>query len=156
MEGLTDNVRSILKRVGVAAPPVDVHAIAEFFSIPVLPYDRFPEDVSGMIVRIDGKAAIGINPAHARVRQRFTLAHELGHYLSGHDDLRIVDEAMDKDTLKEKEANRFAAELLMPTDMLTADLKRGGLDIPALARRYEVSEQAMSVRLIQSGLLTKL
>ncbi len=155
MEGLTDKVRLILKRVGITQPPVDIQRIADFFSIPILPYSKFPDSVSGMIVRENGKSVIGVNTNHPDVRQRFTLAHELGHYLSGHDDWRIVEETFDKDSAKEQEANRFAAELLMPTDFLKADLKKGGSDIPQLAKRYQVSDQAMSVRLIQSGLLTK-
>lgn len=157
MEGQSEKIRGILKQAGITVPPVDVTKVAELFSIPVIPYPDFPEDISGTIVRLDdnGKAVIGINQKHAAVRQRFTVAHELGHYLCGHDDRTIVDDRLDKDSPKETEANRFAAELLMPRDLLVVDLKKGRFDIPALAQRYQVSEQAMSVRLLQSGLLKK-
>lgn len=159
MEGATDKVRFILKRLDIKEPPVDVEKIAAFFSIHVIPYKDFPEHVSGMIAR-DKKGDredvyIGYNSNQAKVRQRFTIAHELGHFLSGHDDLKIVEDGFDKNTVKEKEANSFASELLMPKDLLVEDMKSKKYDIPSLAKRYMVSEQALSIRLLQSGLLAK-
>ncbi len=159
MEGTTDKVRFILKKLHLQEPPVDVEKIAAFFSIHIVPYKNFPEHISGMIAR-DKRGDhedvyIGYNANQAKVRQRFTIAHELGHFLSGHDDLKIVEDGFDKDTVKEKEANAFASELLMPKDMLVTDMKSGKYDIPSLARRYMVSEQAISIRLLHSGLIGK-
>ncbi len=159
MQGTTEKVRFILKKLDIKEAPVDVEKIAAFFSIHVVPYTNFPERISGMIVR-DKRGDredvyIGYNANQAKVRQRFTIAHELGHFLSGHDDLKIVEDGFDKDTIKEKEANSFASELLMPRDLLLADMKGGKYDIPSLAKRYMVSEQAISIRLLQSGLLAK-
>ena len=39
------------------------------------------ENVSGMLVVKGDRGAIGYNSAHARVRQRFTISHEIAHYL---------------------------------------------------------------------------
>jgi Zn-dependent peptidase ImmA (M78 family) len=50
--------------------------------------------------------------------------------------------------VQENEANEFAAELLMPESFLRADLPQYGLDVPALAKRYRVSEQAMWIQLM--------
>ena len=106
---------------------------------------------------------IGINQDQATVRKRFTIAHELGHLLLHEHSLVHVDsgfrvrlrsgqssEGTDRD---EMEANRFAAELLMPIEFLQADLEKQEFDLAddsqlrALANRYGVSTQALAIRL---------
>ena len=106
---------------------------------------------------------IGINRNQAAVRRRFTIAHELGHLLlherfQVHVDrgfrVRLRDglssEGTDRD---EMEANRFAAELLMPIGFLRDDLRTQEFDLAndselrALAKRYGVSMQALAIRL---------
>jgi len=74
----------------------------------------------------------------------------------GHDDTRIIDDTFDKPTNKEQEANKFAAELLMPRNMLKRDIEEKEYDIPMLAKRYEVSEQAISVRLLETALINNI
>lgn len=155
MEGLTEKIRGILTKATITAPPVSVEKIAALFSIKVFPYQGFPDNVSGTIVDQKGFIVIGVNSNHPKVRQRFTIAHELGHYLEGHDlAKKIIDDVYDKPTDKEVEANRFAAELLMPRDFLKQDLDKK-MNIPELARRYNVSEQAISIRLLETGLINK-
>jgi Zn-dependent peptidase ImmA (M78 family) len=120
--------------------------------------------MSGMVHRKpDGTAVIGVNSMEAPTRQRFTIAHELGHLLLHKDEDLHVDErfpiafrnpkssqAIDD---KEIEANQFAAELLMPEEFILKDLKGKDLDIEdddlvaELAAKYEVSTQAMTIRL---------
>ncbi len=99
--------------------------------------------------------SIGVNAIHAQTRQRFSIAHELGHYLSGHeayDDANIYIEDrpgwLNSHNRQEIEADEFAAELLMPERFLRRDVARHGLDMPALAKLYRVSEQAMWIQLI--------
>jgi Zn-dependent peptidase ImmA (M78 family) len=81
----------------------------------------------------------------------------VGHYLSGHEDFHhesrlLVDRRARRSGLQaqqEREADRFAAELLMPARMLRADLEQAGrIDAPALARRYDVTEQALWIQLV--------
>ena len=110
---------------------------------------------------------IGVNRDQAAVRQRFTIAHELGHLLLHERSQVHVDrefrvrlrsgvsrEGTDRD---EMEANRFAAELLMPIGFLRADLEEWELDLAddrqlrALARRYGVSTQSLAIRLNNLG-----
>ncbi len=151
--------KDILDMFGVSEPPVDVHTIAQELGFIVMPHD-FPNDTSGMLlIRQDAKV-IGVNQNHARVRQRFTVAHELGHYLSGHEDFSVegkqerirVDRGYDYSDpqhRREVEANEFAAGLLMPEAMLRRHVASSGkLDVAALAAKYEVSEQAMWIQLI--------
>lgn len=159
MEGVTDKVRKIIKKLEISSPPIPLEKVANLFSIKIIYYNAFPDHISGMIVDQKEFIAIGINKNHPKVRQRFTIAHELGHFLLGHEiPEKIIDDSFDKPIDKEKEANKFASELLMPKDFLEKDLAKGNeiLKIPDLARRYMVSEQAMSIKLMNSGLINKI
>jgi len=156
MEGLTEKIRIIVKKTGIAEPPVPIEKIAELFSIKVIPYSSFSDNISGTIVEQKGFIVIGVNSNHAKVRQRFTIAHELGHFFAGHDLAeQIIDDVFDRPTDKEREANKYAAELLMPKDFLKQDIGKK-MDIPKLAKKYNVSEQAMSIRLLETGLINNL
>ncbi|MGI8854768.1 MAG: ImmA/IrrE family metallo-endopeptidase [Thermomicrobiales bacterium] len=152
----------VLQMVGITTPPVDVERIATFLGFTVIPFD-FPDAVSGLTFIEEGVKSIGVNAGQARVRQRFSIAHELGHYLSGHeayDESRIRVEGqpdyVNAHGRQEIEANEFASELLMPRQMLERDILRAGeLDVPVLAKRYQVSEQAMWIQLMDHKLASK-
>lgn len=134
------------------------------------------DDLSGFIIR-QGAAGtlIGVNQRHHPNRQRFTIAHELGHMVlhTGdpvHWDFRLrfrrdttdPDEQPDED---EVEANYFAAELLMPVRFLLRDLEQYDFEdfmddefedrvLGPLAKQYQVSKQAMAIRLQNLGYIT--
>ena len=158
MEGLTNKIRTILRRLNISEPPVPVSKVAKLFSIKVVPYPKFPDKRSGFITEIEGSLVIGVNSNHSEVRQRFTISHELGHFLLGHQiDTPNFREEDSRPIDQEREADNFAAELLIPRDFLSADIKANRmLKIPELARRYNVSGQAMSIRLLQTGLIKDL
>jgi Zn-dependent peptidase ImmA (M78 family) len=117
-----------------------------------------------MLQRHDNGATVGVNSLHAAVRQRFTIAHEIGHYVL-HRRRRFIDEVWvdyrderaSAGTYKQEvEANGFAAELLMPEDLVKRSLGRlidsglelSGSDVAAsLADEFDVSTEAMSHRL---------
>lgn len=125
--------------------------------------------LSGVLYREGGRTVLGVNGWHAEVRQRFTIAHELGH-LQLHQDALFVDGLLQRDATSSRavntheiEANAFAAELLMPRHLLLAELRerlpKSGVADPAkltrqLAQKFEVSEQAMEFRLANLGLTT--
>ena len=134
-------------------------------------YEPFAGDqLSGMVHRRkDGRAVIGVNSLDAPTRRRFTIAHEIGHLVLHKNEQFHVDEkfpiglrnelsslAVDE---KEIEANQFAAELLMPSHLIAKDIEELPADIEAddvisrLARRYQVSIQAMTIRLSTLGIL---
>jgi Zn-dependent peptidase ImmA (M78 family) len=153
--------QQLLEAVGVKEPPVDVNAIAEFLGFTVIAFD-FPDSTAGLTFIEAGVKTIGVNCNHATVRQRFSAAHELGHYLSGHEaydyGATYVEDRpsyLDPQHRQELEANEFAAELLMPERMLRIDVSRMGLDAAALAKRYQVSEQAMWIQLIDLELASQ-
>lgn len=155
-----EKAHNILAMFKITEPPVGVVVIAEGLGFKVVPYD-FPETMSATIF-IEGKIkAIGVNKNHPKVRQTFSIAHELGHYLSGHEDFSYEKKTfVDRDKRylnpqhrNEEEANEFAAELLMPDFMLKKDVLENKLDIPSLAKKYKVSEQALTIQLINLKLL---
>jgi len=109
-------------------PPYDLDALATEYA--ELEYLSLPYEVDGITIGIGSarKPRILVNASAAATRRKFTLAHELGHILIpwhtgtiiSHLDPREVDVAYMQ---MEAEANRFAAELLMPSDWLTAQFK---------------------------------
>ena len=99
---------------------IDVEAIAAKLRISLIPRE-LPDDVSGVFFRKDSELFMGVNKNHNEHRQRFTIAHEIGHYKlhateTLHYDKNEVDtvyfRANDVSNLEEVEANHFAAELL--------------------------------------------
>jgi Zn-dependent peptidase ImmA (M78 family) len=160
---IRQEAETLLRQAEVIRPPVPVEKIARLLEIRVVHSLLKDSDVSGFYFRQQDQRVIGINASHPRTRQRFTVAHELGHaILNSHDDLHVDRSFKLRDTLSSKgvdsleiEANAFAAELLMPQQMLVDSLrKRGGLDlddlraVQGLAKEFDVSTQALIIRIL--------
>lgn len=153
---------AILDLTGITEAPVNVKDIASVLGFKVVPYEFDDNTISGMLVIDDEVRAIAVNRNHHPNRQRFTIAHEIGHFLSGHEDYDqkdfvdqkkfYVDDSFVTHDPMEQEANAFAAELLMPERLLKRDLANDIKDPVLLARRYGVSEQALWIQLIDLGL----
>jgi len=172
MHGLQSAERrahELLRDHRVSTPPVDVEALAAAQHIAIESQDLGPS-ISGLVVRgPDGRATIGVNALHHPNRRRFTIAHEIGHHLLHADSATLfVDEMMvhfrdaastAKADPREMEANAFAAALLMPEDWLRVDLRDRKIDLSDdvsvrnLATRYQVSQQALTFRLMNLNLL---
>jgi Zn-dependent peptidase ImmA (M78 family) len=154
----------------LTSPPVNPETLAQAEGILVV-HRRFEDaDVSGILFRDGNHHVIGVNSAHPAVRQRFTIAHELGHRAlhPGRElilDVPVRVNLRDKTSstasdLEEIEANAFAATLLMPEQMIRDQLsqlppgKRREPDATAtaLARIFKVSIPALNFRLINLGL----
>lgn len=164
-------VAELLKRSGKASIPVDVKAIAEKEGVIVVSDPESTDEISGFFLIDEGQPIIGVNGNHAETRQRFTIAHELGHFLLHqqtegvpHVDRSLVvrfrnSQSSSGEYVEEMEANLFAAELLMPSSELAKTLQHlnffdmDGNDekIKELAAKYRVSEQAMLIRLTNLG-----
>jgi IrrE N-terminal-like domain len=146
------------------------HALYAGDEIPV-PVESIAEDLLGLIVEEDEELPVSgmllpaerhiwLNGREAREspgRRRFTLAHELGHWvcqcLEGRGSpvmCRPQDVSHATDRFLEREANVFAAELLMPESAVRATY---GGSVVAAAARFGVSEEAMSWRLYNVGLI---
>jgi Zn-dependent peptidase ImmA (M78 family) len=135
---------------GASTIPVDVEAIARNLGLRVR-YEPLG-DCSGKIQRgSDGRYDITVNERDPKVRQRFTLAHEIAHYVL-HEPMigdGIVDDAMYRSGLAdvyETEANNYAAAILMPAPLVKARYRTQKM-IAALAADFGVSEAAMRIRL---------
>lgn len=152
-------VGGVLSNAGVEKPAVDVKRLIHDRNIEI----RFGHlgDISGLIARRDGCTIIGVNNDQTATRQRFTLAHEFGHYLlhegiSSHADNTFRINYRDGKSSKasdvdEMEANFFAACLLMPKTFLDNERAYYDVDnddlVSRLADKFEVSQHAMSLRL---------
>lgn len=166
-------VRRIIDEMGISDPPIRVEEIAKRQGAQIH-YEPFEgdDDISGVLYNDAGSCIIGINSAHAKTRQRFTLAHEIGHLVM-HSKKIFVDKvvkvsfrdkrssmAIDNDEI---EANQFAAELLMPRFLIEDEITKlvtrkkfvPSKDwlINELASTFEVSPQSMEYRLSNLGII---
>lgn len=148
--------------------PVDVKGIIQSEGITLQP-ESLENDVSGMLVIKDSQAVIGVNSRHSPTRQRFTMAHELGHYMLHRSTANIFfDESLlffrnqrssEGTKRQEIEANNFAAELLMPEPAIRQRLEEpidafNEEEVEKLASEFKVSSQALTIRLTKLGLLS--
>jgi len=143
--------------------PVDPMQIAAFEGLTALASNPFDEThqkwMSGASGRFDaGHRLIMYSGTEPPVRQRFTVAHELGHFALQHGNaFRDYPSSFSSHAADwmEREANQFAAELLMPADALVRIVRSGTVaDAGALAAMFNVSKVAMSYRLQNLGLLS--
>lgn len=169
---IRQQVERILEAQECAGPPVLVEQVARRLGLKVQK-EPAPDDLSGFLLRRpgDARAVIGVNSEHHPNRQRFSIAHEIGHFLLHEGEVLHVDRKNDAlrvklrgrraamgDDPEEIEANLFAAELLMPERFLERDLERvrevdlyDEDSLSKLARSYKVSTQALVFRLANLG-----
>ncbi|MBV1788403.1 ImmA/IrrE family metallo-endopeptidase [Marinobacterium sp. D7] len=149
--------RELIDRYWDYSLPVNPARIAERMGIQVV--TESDSSISGKAEITPDGAFISFNPNDAEVRRRFTLAHELGHLALNHVTpsspcLRDPSQnfSLSNYDAKESEANRFAAELLMPAKAIEILIeKRDITDFSELARQFNVSLLAMEYRLKNLG-----
>jgi Zn-dependent peptidase ImmA (M78 family) len=160
--------RDLIARTGLVIP-FDVEAAAESLNLSVVQQD-FESSVSAMLVVKDGHGVIGVNTNHHPNRRRFSVAHEIGHYLLHRDSASVFvdaapvffrDDTSSAGTAQQEvEANAFAAELLMPAATLRERLEQQSVDpyddaaVHRLARAFGVSTQALTIKLVRLGLIS--
>lgn len=151
--------------------PVKIEKLIEFLDIKIENKPDFTKmKVLGSIRIEDNKPIIWINKIANQLneRRRFTLAHELGHYmlhlapLASWNNEAFIDEKIgfnrdDEWDHREMEANGFAAQLLMPAhivrDKVNSYTKKNlPLDIEKISNEFEVSKVAMKYRLESLGI----
>lgn len=139
--------------------PVRVGELANALGIKVVRSPLAPK-ISGLIQPCDEARAgfeIRVNKYEVPERQRFTVAHEIAHYLLHRDSIGagVFDTILYRSNLtsrKETEANQLAAEIIMPGKLITKELDRlGGMATPdvadELAKVFKVSTPAMKIRI---------
>lgn len=160
------SAEALVDRLNIKTAPVDVNVVAQSLGLQIV-FNDLGESISGLLVTHSGNSSICVRESDPLVRQRFTIAHEIGHFVLRHqfeDDGQVhVDEGWKVTARssahvagadpKEVEANQFAAALLMPSDLLQQRARRFGErqlqeeHVSELAREFKVSEQAMALRL---------
>ncbi len=136
--------------------PVNLLGMAQALALQVNMDAVLSEDVSGSIRKAPNtdRYLIDVNVAHSPRRKRFTLAHEISHFLLHKDQIGdgIEDNALYRSRLggfMETQANAMAAELLMPAKLLRTLWRAGFRSIHQLSDKFEVSEEALRIRLKQ-------
>ncbi len=169
-EKRADQVR---RDAGQTSLPVDVEAIADWLGARVV-YEPMSRDLSGLLFRDGDTIVIGVNSIHPSNRQRFTIAHEIGHLVLHEGQPVVLDHVVRlnyRDARsgtatdgQEIAANKFAAELLMPAALIRAEASRirdAGKSIDDrflqyMAEGFEVSAEALSNRLTNMGLASQI
>lgn len=150
--------------------PVDVFGLASSLEVNVRVEDLGSKQSGYLRKELDQTYTAGINSKDGGQRRRFTLAHELGHYFLHRDLLiagenhfdRLYDGHNDSGVLKpehEAQANRFAAETLMPEAEIRHDYFMNGAPVlefaGKMANKFNVSAVAMSWRLVNLRIATR-
>ncbi len=152
--------RAVLDRARVSGPAVQTQEICAALEVPLYHRSDFPDALSALVMAVeDGSFVIAVNATHAISRRRFSEAHELGHAVLRHEAGYYLEykthDAGEPPGYRypdEREANAFAASLLMDERWIRDDFASGIRSVTDLAERYEVSEVAMGFRLVNLGL----
>lgn len=159
---------ALLRRLGVNVPPVPVDQVASRCGAEIR-YAAYDGEMGGLLLNEGGRVVIGLNSVETKARQRFAIAHLLGHLaLHGEKGLRVDrtfssmkgEGVSAKRDQEESAANDFAAGLLVPPSMIKADLKGKKVDysngdmLAGLADRYKVGVEVMVYRLMRMDAIT--
>ncbi len=133
--------------------PVDVIGLAKEMGLKLSKTAEWENGLSGMIRREEGGVyRIIVNANHSPHRQRFTIAHELAHFIL-HKPLigdELTDDALYRSGLSngvEAEANAMAADILMPRAEVLRFTRDREMTSAAMAKKFDVSQSAMDIRL---------
>jgi Zn-dependent peptidase ImmA (M78 family) len=148
LEKITDNREKEIVSRYMSNTPIDVLSLARDLDIEVKQTPDLPESISGFIKQDDAIVYIYINSHHHINRQRFTVAHELGHYFEHRSRLQqgLVDKRGCERTKIEKEADNFAGNLLMPDKYFRSLWVNENYSIEYIANYFRVSIDAVKVR----------
>jgi Zn-dependent peptidase ImmA (M78 family) len=168
---IEERAQQVLEAADALQRPVPLENVARYLDLEV--EEAFlGDDVSGILVVEHGKGRIGFNINHSSVRQRFSIAHEIAHFVLHQTKAPLFidknytvyhrdERSSSGENLQEIQANQFAAALLMPEGLVREALAEldfdlgdeDGTALEDLAKQFQVSRQAMSFRLANLGLL---
>ncbi|SIT32134.1 protein of unknown function [Thalassospira xiamenensis M-5 = DSM 17429] len=154
-------VKSVIEQHGSSAP-VNIEQMIRDLGIELDKEAKLSPEISGQIEMLENDTyKISANGDHHYYRRRFTMAHELAHYIL-HRDLigrGLDDNQMYRSTVAgnfynprvqpshEIEANQLAADLLVPGKVLRKLWESGERNLEKLAKQFQVSKSAMEIRL---------
>lgn len=141
----------------VTVVPLDVYSLAIKLGIEVS-YENLENDLSGVLYKDDdtGRWGMKVNSNHHPNRQRYTIAHELGHYcLHRYFNNLFEDEIFfrgGKTSKTEWQANDFANAILMPEEIFRRKVRGGVEKVEELAKIFQVSSLALRIRVKALGM----
>jgi hypothetical protein len=144
----------LLDSASISHEPVSLRDVVSALNLELVQRTREPFASEAALEPLGDARAIVLNGSGDSGRRRFTIAHEIGHFVLHPERCRPergggVNEA---GRMEEREADAFAAELLMPDHLVREAVREQGLDVTRLADRFEVSRKAMQTRLRGLGL----
>lgn len=163
-------VNNIIEENNISDAPVNIEKICQYYDINIEPID-VEDNLSGFFLVNDKKTKIiGYNKNHSDNRKRFTIAHEFGHFqlhlqnaqkffIDNNTKFFRNEKSSSGELKQEREANAFAAALLMPIPLLEKELNKidENKDINSVVTRlslaFLVSEESMKYRLINLGVI---
>ena len=170
-EEIEERAEKTLREAGTYRVPVQVDKVARSLNL-TMEAAPLGDRISGLLVVEDDRGAIGYNSAHSRARQRFTISHEIAHFLlhakkggkaelfiDSHVRFRPDESVSATSDRKEVEANQLGAALLMPKGLVQEEIRRHDLDlddeeaIRSLAKKFYVSEPTLAHRLVNLRML---
>jgi len=148
---------ALLSQARVVKPPVDVEMCARVAGIQLVAYGDLGKQ-SAVLSIVEGIVGVVVNSNESRVRQRFSLAHEIAHWILERKpvthELRLVAARGRQYNAIERVCDYFAASLLMPRSWLPQRVAIGKTT-GELAQEFQVSSAAMSARMRELGLVTQ-
>jgi Zn-dependent peptidase ImmA (M78 family) len=166
MSKIHTHIEILLKKYNIKSPPINVEDIARSLNLIIVPRP-YPSknQLAAMLIRDAGKVIIALNANHDKQKRRFSIAHEIGHFLLHPGEKLFVDREFSvnfRDSkssigkhIQEIEANRFASNLLIPEQFLIEDLRAYLMDeiddknkiSRELSKKYDVSALTMNIRI---------
>ena len=170
-EEVEERAEQVLRKTDTYREPVPIEVLAHRLNL-TTEAAALGQDVSGMLVAAHERGAIAYNSTHSHVRQRFTVAHEIAHFvlhlkknrrsqlfIDRYVVFRPGDIPVARNDREEVQANLFGAALLVPASLVRTGIRKHDLDLDDeeafsfLAKRFQVSTAAMALRLINLGVL---
>lgn len=145
---------------GIETMPLDLNSLLSFLGIKLIK-EEGEDSFSGCVEKRGEDYFIIVNKYHSTQRIRFTIAHELGHYFLhrerlsqiGREEVLMRSPTSSSLDIIEREANDFAADLLMPKDSFIEEVISGNDSALKLSEKFEVSVPAVKYRATQLGML---
>jgi Zn-dependent peptidase ImmA (M78 family) len=145
----------LLQSAGVSREPVSLRDVVSALNLEVVQTAGEPFACEAALEQVGDGHQIVLRGATSEQRRRFTIAHEIGHFVLHPHRLAPERGGASGNTAwqqQEREADQFAAELLMPEDLVREAVVLHGPDAARLADQFGVSRQAMQARLRWLGL----
>jgi Zn-dependent peptidase ImmA (M78 family) len=147
---LREQATKLLDELEIDGPPIDVELIIEKLGIELVEM-TLPTWFFGSLLNIQGNFYIVVNRLMPETRKRFTIAHEIAHYVLHEEQLCYMKNS--KRDYFHREADVFAAELCMPSKMIKKEARSWFNDYKFLAQLFGVSEVAMVRKMQELELL---